>query len=77
MSHVKQLDFEYMGKLYIISNINRDNINSANIMSTNKEDVFFGKIKSTEKEHQTVRAKAICSAPLIAVPRLMIMIPKK
>ncbi|WP_417914019.1 hypothetical protein [Candidatus Electronema sp. JM] len=40
LSHVKQLDVEYMGKLYIVSDMNTDNINSANIMSANKEEAF-------------------------------------
>lgn len=46
LSHVKQLDVEYMGKRYVVSNINKSDIDSANAMSAKKEEAFYRQEKA-------------------------------
>ncbi len=49
LSHIKQLDVEYMGKLYIVSDINTSDINSANTMSAKKEEAFSQQEKANRE----------------------------
>ncbi|MCW5206571.1 hypothetical protein VU08_06550 [Desulfobulbus sp. F5] len=49
LSHVKQLDVEYMGKRYVVSNINKSDIDSANAMSVKKEEAFYRQEKANQE----------------------------
>lgn len=49
LSNVKQLDVEYMGKLYIVSDMNTSDINSANTMSAKKEEAFSRQEKANQE----------------------------
>ncbi|MCI5138029.1 MAG: hypothetical protein D3922_06355, partial [Candidatus Electrothrix sp. AR1] len=59
LSHIKQLDVEYMGKLYIISDISTSDINSVNIMSAKKQEAFSAQQNNRQERPRIVSTEGV------------------